>query len=101
MSRTTRRRFLKHTAAGLAAATLVQPHSRAAGAAQRVRVGVIGCGNQGKAHFRSLTTLKDAEIAYACDVDQQRLGMGVEMSNGAKPVGDFRHILDDASVDAV
>ena len=84
MSPVSRRRFLRDTAIGISAATLLSPaHGRAAGAAERVRVAVIGCGNQGKAHFRSLTTLKDAEIVYACDIDQERLGMGVEMSGGA------------------
>jgi predicted dehydrogenase len=73
----------------------------AASASERVRVGVIGCGNQGKAHFRSLTTLKDAEIVYACDIDEARLAAGVKMSGGAKPEGDFRRILDDSSIDGV
>lgn len=58
MSTPTRRHFLKDATLGLAAATLLAPSEiRAAGTAERVRVGVIGCGNQGKAHFRWLTTL--------------------------------------------
>jgi predicted dehydrogenase len=102
MPPSTRRRFFKDATLGLTAAALLAPaRSRAAGAAERVRLGVIGCGNQGKAHFRSLTTLSDAQIVYVCDVDQERLAMGVEMSGGAKPVGDFRRILDDASIDAI
>jgi predicted dehydrogenase len=101
MSLPTRRRFLKYSAASFAAATIAQPVSRAASSSEPVRVGIIGCGNQGKAHLRSLTSLKDAQIAYVCDVDQERLGMGAEMANGAKPVGDLRHILDDASIDGV
>jgi predicted dehydrogenase len=101
MSLPTRRRFLKYSAASLTAATIAQSHTRAATAPDRVRVGIIGCGNQGKAHLRSLTTLKEAQIAYVCDVDQERLGLGVQMSNGATPVGDFRRILDDASIEGV
>ena len=97
-----RRRFLKDASLGLTAATLLKPaRSRAAGTVERVRVGVIGCGNQGKSHFRSLTTLKDAEIVFVSDIDQQRLADGVKMSGGAKPVDDFRQILDDPSIDAV
>lgn len=97
-----RRRFLKTTIAGLTAAPLLIPRrTRAVGTTQRVRIGVIGCGNQGKAHFRSLTTLKDVQIVYVCDVDQERLALGVEMSGGAKPVADFRRILDDPSIDGV
>jgi predicted dehydrogenase len=47
-------------------------------------------------------TLKDVEIAYVCDIDEHRLAEQVERTQGrAKPVGDLRRILDDASVDAV
>jgi predicted dehydrogenase len=102
MSPSTRRRFLKDAALGLTSATMLAPaRSRAAGAAERVRLAVIGCGNQGKAHFRSLTTLKDAEVVNVCDIDQERLTTGIEMSGGAKPVTDFRRILDDQSIDGV
>ncbi len=98
----TRRRFLKDATLCLSAATLLSPsRSRAAGAAERVRVAVIGCGNQGKSHLRSLTSLKDAEVVFVCDVDQQRLATGVEMSGGAKPVDDFRRVIDDSSIDGV
>jgi predicted dehydrogenase len=98
-----RRRFLKDATLGLTAAALLSParSSRAVSTGERVRLGVIGCGNQGKAHFRSLTSLPDAQIVYVCDVDQERLGMGVEMSGGAKPLSDFRRVLDDASIDGV
>ncbi len=97
-----RRRFLQDTALGFTAATLLaNSKSRAAGANERVRVGVIGCGNQGKSHLRSLSSLKDAQIAYVSDIDKERLAMGVEMSGGATPVSDFRKILDDPSIDGV
>jgi predicted dehydrogenase len=100
--KSTRRRFLKDATAGLVATTLVaKTGAHAAEVAGKVRVGVIGCGNQGKGHLRSLAALKDAEIVYACDVDQERLAAGVVMSGGAKPVGDFRRILDDPSIDGV
>ncbi len=102
MSPSTRRRFLKDTTLGITAATLLAPtRSRAAAASERVRVGVIGCGNQGTAHLKSLTTLKDAEIVYVCDIDEARLADGVKLSGGAKPQGDFRRILDDESIDGV
>lgn len=97
-----RRQFLKDASLGLTAATLLaRSKSLAAGANERVHVGVIGCGNQGKSHLRSLTSLKDAHISYVSDIDQERLAMGVEMSGGATPVSDFRRILDDPSIDGV
>jgi predicted dehydrogenase len=47
-------------------------------------------------------TLKDVDIAYVCDIDEHRLAEQVARTEGrAKPVGDLRRILDDASVDAV
>jgi predicted dehydrogenase len=97
----TRRYFLKDAALGVAAVTFCTPTTRAAGAAERVRIGVIGCGNQGSNHIRSLAGLSEAEIAYVADVDQERLLRAESASGGAKGVGDFRRVLDDATVDAV
>jgi predicted dehydrogenase len=104
MSAPTRRRFLKDAALGLTAATLLASSKtkvQAASASERVRIGVIGCGNQGTNHLRSLATLKDAEIVYACDVDEKRLADGKKLADGAQGVTDLRRILDDRSVDAV
>ena len=99
---TTRRQFLRDATLGATAATLLSPAaSRAAGEAERVRIGVIGCGNQGTGHLRSLATLQDAVVASACDVDEARLAASAKLAGSAKPVGDFRRILDDPSIDAV
>ena len=57
--------------------------SRAADANERVRVAVIGCGNQGKAHMKSLSSLNNVEIVNICDVDKDRLAGAVEVSGGA------------------
>ncbi len=102
MAARTRRHFLKDTALGItAAAVLNRSTLRAASESDRVRVGVIGCGNQGANHIKVLSGLKDAQLAYVADIDGGRLAKAVAQSNGAKGVGDFRRILDDASVDAV
>jgi predicted dehydrogenase len=102
MAAETRRSFLKHATLTAATAAVVS-HSKthAAGTTQRVRVGVIGCGNQGTNHIKSLAGLKDAQIVHVADIDQQRLAKAVSNSGGANGVADFRRILDDASVDAV
>jgi predicted dehydrogenase len=101
MRKSTRRHFLANAGAGLAASTLFSSvRSNAAGANERVRVGVIGAGNQGKKHHLSLSTLPDVKIAYVCDVDEKRLAEGVART-GAKPVSDFRKILDDPTIDGV
>src|SRR5262245_15838486 len=102
MSEQTRRRFLKQAAMGISAAACMGSKSRgAAGANERVRIGVIGCGNQGGNHIKSLSGLSDAEIVYVADIDQDRLSKAVSDSGGKKGVGDFRRILDDQSIDAV
>ena len=100
MSGIKRRSFLAQSAFGVASATLAARTSRAAGASERVRVAVLGAGGQGKAHAQSLLTLKDVELAYVSDIDEERLAQQINLS-GAKGVSDFRRILDDASVDAV
>jgi predicted dehydrogenase len=102
MSGTTRRTFLASAAA--TAGIVASARSRAAvpGANERVRVAILGAGGQGRAHAEKLLTLEDAEIAYVCDIDEQRLGEQLERVGGrAQAVGDFRRILDDPSVDAV
>jgi predicted dehydrogenase len=104
MARIDRREFLKRaatTAGAAAVASWPAPRSRAAGANKRVRVALLGCGNQGSRHNLSLGSLADAEIAYVCDVDKSRLAERAKETPGAAPVGDLRRALDDPSVDAV
>jgi predicted dehydrogenase len=103
MSTKTRRHFLRDAALGATAtAVFGATRSKAAGTNERVRVAIIGCGNQGTSHMKSLTSLKDdAEIVYVCDVDRERVAKGAEFCAGSKPVSDFRKILDDKSIDGV
>ena len=99
MAKTTRRRFLAGTTAGLAAVSSFTAisSSQAVAPSERFRVGIIGSGSQGKAHQIFGSSLSDLEIVYVCDVDQERLDAGAART-GAKPVADFRRILDDASI---
>ena len=102
MATETRRRFLKDATLGLTAATvLTRGKAQAAPASERVRIAVIGCGNQGGNHVKSLSGLKEAQLVYVADVDNDRLARAVSESGGARGVLDFRRALDDASVDAV
>lgn len=102
MTTTSRRAFVRKTLATAAAATWMSSvRGNAAPASQRVRIGVVGCGNQGGNHIKSLLGLPEAQIVYVADIDAERLAKAVAESGGAKGVADFRHILDDASVDAV
>jgi predicted dehydrogenase len=102
MSTKTRRRFIQDAALGVSAAVAVNRSKLfSAPASERVRIGVIGCGNQGGNHIKCLFGIKEAEIAYVADIDPERLSKAVSESGGAKGVPDFRRILDDKSVDAV
>nr|MBR9809599.1 Gfo/Idh/MocA family oxidoreductase [bacterium] len=71
---------------------------------QKLRVGVMGL-SRGKAHINNFAKLEGVEIAYVCDVDQERLAAGAKYTadrqngNLPKAVTDFRRILDDKEVD--
>lgn len=104
MLTTERRTFLKGAGVGLAA-WAVAGH-QVQGANQRLRVGLIGSGGMGSNHLRQLSSRNDVEVAYVCDVDQQRLAAGARLvqdnaGNEPKAVRDLREVLDDRSVDAV
>src|SRR5262245_28651914 len=102
MPKKTRRSFIKNAALGITTAAILNRSSlRASSTSERVRLGVIGCGNQGGNHIKVLSGLKDAHVVYVADIDGARLTTAVSESSGAKGVNDFRRILDDASVDAV
>ncbi len=101
MQRANRRRFLAGAVGVGGWAALGAPRLRAAGANRRVRIAVLGGGNQGSRHAESLASLPDAEIAYVCDVDAARLGEQHKRAPQSLAVTDLRRALDDASVDAV
>src|SRR5262245_6834909 len=68
---TERRTFLKGAGVGLAALALGT--GVASGEENsKIIVGVIGTGGMGGNHVRTLAGRQDIEIAYICDVDQQR-----------------------------
>jgi predicted dehydrogenase len=106
MNKIKRRAFVQ--SAGLGAITLVagQQSARAANKGQKCVIGVIGTGGMGTAHLKTLAKSNDAEVAYVCDVDKDRLAAAVSIvasiaGNMPKPVGDLRKVLDAQNVDAV
>lgn len=108
MAANTRRRFLRDGSLGLAAATVLAnaDSGRAAGANNRLVVGVIGPGGMGTHHLRALVGRKDVEVAYVCDPDRNRMTAAaalVQKATGRAPqtVADMRRILDQKTVDAV
>ncbi|MCB1093720.1 MAG: Gfo/Idh/MocA family oxidoreductase, partial [Verrucomicrobiae bacterium] len=104
-----RRSFLKQSATVAAAATVVSGPNlllgQAKGANERFRVGVMGLG-RGQGHIRGYLDVPNTEVAYVCDVDENRLASGFKTMEGkqekpAQKVTDFRRILDDPEIDAI
>lgn len=102
-----RRHFLKQTAvmgASVAAAgPLILRAAESPG--ERLHVGVMGLG-RGADHIAALLQISNVEIAYLCDVDDQRRdraakAVAAKQERVPKGVKDFRKVLDDPTVDAL
>ncbi len=99
MPDSSRRRFLG-SAAALAAGW------RAAGANDRIRVGLIGCGGISRGDLSAFLSYPEVDCPVVCDVDDAQIAKGaalVEKLRGHKPdaVKDFRRVLERKDVDAV
>jgi len=97
-----RRHFLHNAAVGVAASTIASTNLvRAAGANQRLRVALIGCGGRGTYLANVFTQRGDVELVYVADCNRDRLAAVADKHPRAKAVADFRTVLDDKTVDAV
>lgn len=100
-----RRTFLKTLAAGTAGlATAGLPavsYARIRGANDRIRIGLIGVGQQARGHLRGLLEEPDVQVVAFSDVYQPGLDWARSQAPEAAAYTDFRRLLDDASVDAV
>lgn len=99
-----RRRFLQGSSASLASLTIGSVAK--AVASERVRVGMIGAGGRASALNRLFASDPNAEIVTIAEIDSARLGdtvANVTKLQGREPhvVRDFRHLLDDHSIDAI
>ncbi len=84
---------------GAAAAALQS--SRLPGANDRIRLGIIGYGARGKALVRSALQCPNTEFAGFADVYTERLKESAAVAPQAKTYLDYRHLLEDRSIDAV
>ena len=109
---TTRRNFIKKTAAASAGVTLggmVLPQSsygRILGANDHINCAVIGVRSRAKAHVKAINADSNAKILYNCDVDDviiEEHNIWCQETIGYIPIveKDFRKILEDKDVDAV
>ena len=102
-----RRSFIQKSAG--AAALLSMPSiipSHAFGAADRVRVAVLGVNGRGGSHIEGFSNLPDVEVACLCDPDLKVLAKRAtefEEKYGRKVIQqqDLRKVFEDKSIDAV
>jgi predicted dehydrogenase len=100
-----RRDFMKYAAlsaagAGLGASGVGATH--VLGANQKIRVGVIGTGMEGRGVMAAFLTQPDVEIVAVCDVYQPNLDKALSDIGGkARGYKDFREVLDRKDIDAV
>lgn len=99
-----RRRFVRDTTlASGALAFSAAGLGRAAGANERIRVGVIGVGGMGTGHLGSLIKKSETEnlqVVAVSDVYQRRLDRARKMCQGEGYL-DYRRLLDRKDIDAV
>jgi len=103
-----RRTALKTSAAGLAAASMMNAHAFGAADQKTRRVGVIGCGWYGKSDLFRLIQVSPVEVVSLCDVDKKMLQGAAEMvakrqKSGKTPrtYGDYREMLKEKDLDIV
>jgi len=107
----TRRSFLK-TGAAIAAPTIIPAGALGLGESvapsERITVGFIGLGGQGRANMHAFMRNQDAQVVALCEVDQANLERAVaDVKNRlgdpfqCQVTKDFREVIDRADVDAV
>ncbi len=104
-----RRTFLTGAAlaAGSAASSSAASAARVIGANDRIRVGLIGCGGQGRADLSDFLKTDQTQCVALCDVDKSQIDnaqKNVVEPAGGKPeltTQDFRRLLDRKDIDAV
>jgi predicted dehydrogenase len=93
-----RRIFISQVATGLAG-TLAS--SGVLGANDRVRVGIVGAGARGAEILRQAIECPNVECVGAADIYTRRLEEVKGIAPAAKTYLDYRHLLEDTSIDAV
>src|SRR6266516_4695212 len=98
-----RRQFIKRMVeAGAVVSASALSADRVAGANERVRVGLIGCGGRGMLVARLMREVPNVELAAVCDLYSQHLARAKEWAgSAAKDYTDVRRLLEQKVVDAV
>lgn len=100
-----RRVFLQSTGTALAATALTaKSYARVIGANDRIRIGFIGVGGMGSGHVGAVRDLKEKDNVdgiMVADCWKKRAEERAAAFDSAKPVSDYRHVLDNKDVDYV
>ncbi|MEO7649868.1 MAG: Gfo/Idh/MocA family oxidoreductase, partial [Bryobacteraceae bacterium] len=91
-----RRDFLRGAALVTAAS-----YSRILGANDKVRLGVIGCGNRGLHDMSQFQANSFVDVVAVCDIYGQSIDQARQKAPSAKNFGDHRRLLEMKDVDAV
>lgn len=94
MSEASRRTFLANSATALSA-------SRAWGAADRIRVGVIGTGGRGQYLMKELLKLGGVDFPAVCDVYDVRRADAARIAGGAEQYVEYKDVIARKDLDAV
>jgi predicted dehydrogenase len=95
-----RRNFIGKVATGLAG-TLAAGPAEVLGAADRIRVGVIGAGDRGMELVAQIRACPHTEIGAFADIYSGRRERAQNAIPGAQTYSDYRRLLEDRSIDAV
>lgn len=92
-TRPNRRSFIKSAGAAAAAAWAAGPHILRAQGGDKLRIAIIGCGGQGAANLKRVSS---EQITAICDVDRNALDKVAAMYPQARKETDFRRLYDHA-----
>ena len=108
---TSRRDFIKKSSVSVLAGSAIlsfspRSYARIIGANNRINIAVIGIRGRGGSHMRNFAGMKDVEVGYLVDIDEnlfERRVKQVEDIAGYRPKTewDMRRIFEDKDIDAV
>ncbi len=93
-----RRNFIGTVASGIAGSLAT---SNVMGANDRIRLGIIGCGDRGTQIMREAVACPNTEFVAVADIYTRRLEAAKKVLPNAKTYLDPRYLLEDKSIDGV
>jgi predicted dehydrogenase len=99
MTDSTRRDFIKATA--ISTAALLVSSSRALGANDRVRLGMIGVGARGQDLLKQLLAVPSAQLVAVADIYSRSRAQARQLAPGIQTLDDHRRLLEMKDIDGV